>query len=349
MSTAHARGTVRIVVPAGCGDPTRPSGGNVYDRRVEAGLTGLGWEVLGLEAPGTWPQPGPADLESLAGLLARMPDSALVLVDGLVGSAAACVLLAENDRLRLVPLVHMPLDHEREGALLTAVTSVVTTSDWTRRWLVERYGLDDQALHTAEPGVDPAAPAAGSPGGRSLLCVAAVTPPKGHDVLLRALADLTDLEWRCTLVGSLELAPDFVDALRRLTRDAGLADRVDFAGTRGRDDVRAAYADADAVVLASRAETYGMVVTEALAHGLPVVAAAVGGVPEAMGHDGDGARPGLLVRPGDPASLAGALRDWLEDPRLRRRLRRSAAHRRSSLPAWSDTASRVATVLEAAR
>ncbi len=65
-----------------------------------------------------------------------------------------------------------------------------------------------------------------------------------------------------------------------------------------------------------------MVVTEALAHGLPVVASAVGGVPEALGHGDDGSTPGLLVRPDDPAALAGALRRWLEDPRRRRRLRR---------------------------
>ena len=66
-------------------------------------------------------------------------------------------------------------------------------------------------------------------------------------------------------------------------------------------------------MLASRAETYGMVVTEALARGLPVVAAEVGGVPEALGHGADGIRPGLLVPPGDPAALGAALRAWLGD------------------------------------
>jgi glycosyltransferase involved in cell wall biosynthesis len=92
-----------------------------------------------------------------------------------------------------------------------------------------------------------------------------------------------------------------------------------------------------------------MVVTEALAHALPVIASAVGGVPEALGHGEDGSTPGVLVRPGDPHAVAGALRRWLEDPRRRRRLRRSARLRRLTLPTWSRTTARVATALEAAR
>ena len=88
-----------------------------------------------------------------------------------------------------------------------------------------------------------------------------------------------------------------------------------------------------------------MVVTEALARGLPVVASEVGGVPEALGHGADDIRPGLLVPPDDPAALRDALRAWLEDADLRRRLRRAARERRASLSRWSTTASVVADVL----
>ena len=88
-----------------------------------------------------------------------------------------------------------------------------------------------------------------------------------------------------------------------------------------------------------------MVVTEALAHGLPVVATEVGGVPEALGHGADGVRPGLLVPPGEPAALGAALRAWLGDAELRLRLRRAAGERRASLSGWSTTASVLAGVL----
>jgi glycosyltransferase involved in cell wall biosynthesis len=94
-------------------------------------------------------------------------------------------------------------------------------------------------------------------------------------------------------------------------------------------------------VLASHAETYGMVVTEALARGVPVLTTEVGGVTEALGHT----RPGLLVPPGDAARLGAALRRWLEDGGLRDRLRRVARERRASLRGWAATTADVAGVL----
>ena len=97
-----------------------------------------------------------------------------------------------------------------------------------------------------------------------------------------------------------------------------------FPGPRTGPELDRAYAAADLLVLASHAETYGMVVTEALARGLPVLAAEVGGVTEALGHGDDGTRPGLLVPPGDPAALGAALRTLA---RRRRAARAPAAGR----------------------
>src|SRR4051812_49139954 len=114
----------------------------------------------------------------------------------------------------------------------------------------------------------------------------------------------------------------------------------------GRPRTGAAYDVADLLVLPSRSESYGMVVVEALAHGLPVVATAVGGVPEALGQAPVGALPGLLVPPEDPRALAGALRAWLDDPGLRERLEQTARRRRPGLRRWSDTAADVDAVLD---
>jgi glycosyltransferase involved in cell wall biosynthesis len=91
-----------------------------------------------------------------------------------------------------------------------------------------------------------------------------------------------------------------------------------------------------------------MVVTEALARGLPVLTTDVGGVTEALGHGEDGTRPGLLVPPGDAAALGGALRSWLGDADLRVRLRRAARERRATLRPWAATTSAVAGVLATA-
>jgi glycosyltransferase involved in cell wall biosynthesis len=124
--------------------------------------------------------------------------------------------------------------------------------------------------------------------------------------------------------------------------------RVRFAGPQADADLARSYATADVLVLPSRAESYGMVIAEALARGLPVVAAEVGGAPEALGHGVDGARPGLLVPPGEPAALRDALQSWLEDRGLRRLLRVAARERRASLIDWSTTTWAVAEALHVA-
>jgi glycosyltransferase involved in cell wall biosynthesis len=351
--------TVHAVLPDGVDDPARPTGGNVYDRRVCRGLQSLDWSVHEHALAGSWPRPDAASLATLAAVVERIPDEAVVLLDGLIASAAPEVLVPHSARLRLIVLIHMPLGDRppagceqtvrmREQAVLSAAAGIVTTSAWTRRRLLELYPLPVERIHVAPPGVDAAELATGSPDGGALLCVAAVTFGKGHDVLLDALATIAELPWSCVCVGALDRDPAFAADLRRRSLQRDLADRVSFPGPRIGADLDRSYAAADLLVLASRAETYGMVVTEALARGLPVVATRVGGVPEAVGH-GDGAtRPGLLPPPEDAAAFGAALRAWLSDAELRALLREAASARRASLPGWMATASTLAGVLAGA-
>ncbi|HEV7653365.1 MAG TPA: glycosyltransferase family 4 protein [Mycobacteriales bacterium] len=326
--------TLHVVLPNDIDDPRTPSGGNVYDRRLLRGLSARGWTVVELAVPGSWPAPSQDERAFLARTLAALPDDALVLVDGLVGSAAPDELVPAAKRLRLVPLVHMPLGDDAEAKVLTAARAVVTTSPWTRDLLDV-----PPPVTVATPGVDPAPLAPGSPAGSRLLCVAAVSPHKGHDLLTDALTSVGQ-PYECAYVGSLTREPEFVAALR--DRAPGT---IRFAGPLVGADLDAAYARADLLVLASRGETYGMVVTEALARGVPVLATAVGGLPDALGEAPDGSVPGLLVPPEDPGALAAALRRWLTDADLRARLRRSAVARRETLTGWDVTAGIVADVL----
>ena len=147
---ATAVTAVHVVVPDGIDDPARPSGGNAYDRRVCRGLAAIGWSVHEHAVPGSWPRPDAAACATLTGVIARIPDGAVVLIDGLIASTVPEVLVPEAGRLRLVVLVHMPLGHRpaddgvddartRERAVLSVAASVVTTSAWTRRRLLELY------------------------------------------------------------------------------------------------------------------------------------------------------------------------------------------------------------------
>lgn len=336
---------VHVVVPDGIDDPRRPSGGNVYDRRVCRGLSALGWSVHEHTVPGPSPRLDGQARAGVAAALARMPSGALVLIDGLVASVVPELLEPEAARLRLVVLLHMARDEPREVAALSAASAIVATSEWTRRWLSDHYALPSNPVYVVSPGVDAAEVAAGTPSGGRLLCVGAVTPLKGHDVLLDALATVDDPSWRCVCVGALDLDEEFVARLRRLAEDRGLGNRVCFTGPLTDDELDRAYAEADALVLASRAETYGMVVTEALAHGLPVIAGEVGGIPEALGHAADGSRPGLLFPPGNSQTLGQTLSRWLGDPRQRERLRVAARSRRQRLSDWAQTSRELAAVL----
>lgn len=343
---------VHIVVPAGIDDPTRPSGGNSYDRRICRGLVEAGWAVHERPVAGDWPTAAAQDHRALTEALDSVPDDRLVLIDGLLASAATEQLRRACRRLRVLVLVHLPLGVSAAGgrraaserAALSCAAALIVTSRWTRTWLLEHYGLPAERIYVAEPGVDTAELAEPSTDGGRLLCVGALLPHKGHDVLVEALALLTGRSWRCRLVGA-ELDADQTCTVRTLIASTGLGGRIELTGPLTPAALSMIYADADLLIVPSRIETYGMVVLEALARGIPVVATAAGGLPSVVGLDAEGSGPGLLAPADDPRGLAEALRRWLDDEQLRHRLRAAASVRRQTLRPWSQTVGRVAAVL----
>lgn len=343
-----ARNVVHVVVPDAIDDPQRPSGGNRYDRNVCDHLAGAGWRVHEHAIPDAWPRLGRTGSDALARVVAHIPDGAVVLVDGLIAGASARVLVPAARRVSLVVLVHAPPGEVAcEPDVLAAARAVIATSGSVRDEVLRTYPLRPGAVQVAEPGVDPCALATGTPSGTELLCVAAVAPHKGHDVLLAALAQLARQRWRCRCVGTLDRDPRFVAELCRQAHGAGVADRVQFPGPLTGPDLEAAFGSADVLIHPARVEGYGMVVTEALAHGLPVITTTTGGLPDALGVTPHGVRPGLLVPPGDAPALAHAIATWLTDHDLRRRLRRAACTRRDGLPSWSTTTQQIEHVLRA--
>jgi glycosyltransferase involved in cell wall biosynthesis len=346
---------VHVVLPGDVDDPRSPSGGNTYGRRVASELAALGWTVQRHRLAGSWPRPSAAEEAGLARLLAAVPDGEIVLLDGLVACGVPEAVVPQVGRVRLVVLVHLPLADEaglpvdvaadldaREHTVLAAADAVVVTSAAAAGQL---SAAELPPVFVAEPGTDPAPQATGTDGSSALLCVAAVTPVKGHDVLVDALAAVADRPWTCVCAGPLDRAPEHVAEVRQRIVRAGLVDRVRLVGPLDPAARDAAYDAADLVVLASRTETYGMAAAEALARGLPLVATTGGGLPDTVGRAPDGTRPGLLVPPDDPVELAAALRRWLDEPALRAQLRTAAAARAATLPRWTSTAEAVAAAL----
>jgi glycosyltransferase involved in cell wall biosynthesis len=346
---------VHVVVPEGFDNPGQPTGGNIYDQRVCAGLAEAGWDVLVTAVAGAWPDPGSAARADLTRIVSAIPDGETVLIDGLIASPAAAQLLPHTGRIRMTVLLHMPLATAldapadasaqcSERIVLRAATGVVVTSEWTRQQVLARYAIPARRVHVARPGADrvaaPARPVRGH-----LICVGVLSRHKGQDLLVDALAGLAERDWHCVLAGPIDRDPGFVEQLQARIIRLGYGDRVSLTGVLTGAALSNAYATADLLVAPSRTETYGMTVTEALAHGLPVIAAAVGGLPEALGSTADGTRPGQLVPPGDPAALAAALGRWLADERHRNRLRTAARQRRSTLHGWEQTTKEIANAL----
>src|SRR3984957_5652533 len=341
---------VHVIVPGGFDDPGQPTGGNIYDRRVCAGLAEAGWEVLVATVAAAWPMPDSGARDELARVVSTIPDGETVLIDGLIASSAAAQLLPHSGRIRLTVLLHMPLatavdTHHDAGAersersVLRAAAGVIVTSEWTRRQILTRYPIPARRVHVARPGPDRVA-APPRPVRGQLICVGVLSRHKGQDLLVEALAGLADREWHCLLAGSLDRDPDFVAHLQTRIAGLGYGHRVRLSGILTGAALSQAYTTADLLVAPSRSETYGMTVTEALAHGLPVIAADVGGLPEAFGSAAEGPGPGQLVPPGDPAALAAALGDWLGDEDYRLRLRAAVRQRQPTLRGWEQTTQR---------
>ena len=335
-----------------------PTGGNVYNARLAAALRNGGRPVEIARVPGSWPEPERGARERLADVLSGRPVS---LVDGIVAShAPEAVESATGVGRVVVILVHLPLGVDRpdpvEARALGVATAVICTSYHGAELISRHYGI---RANVALPGADEAPRAAGSEPPR-MLSVASLTPIKDQLTLVRALAMINDLDWSAALVGSTTADPGYADEVRTLINSVGLAERVTITGTLTGAPLEEQWAAADLLLLVSRTETYGLVVTEAIAHGIPAIVGAGTGAEEAL-HGADGTSgvlgadepvgtshiagftslPGCMVPVADPPALSAALRDWLIDANLRACWRAAALQRRASLPTWAGTAAAV--------
>src|SRR5262249_38331750 len=153
---------------------------------------------------------------------------------------------------------------------------------WTRRQILTRYEIPARQVHVAQPGVDRVAVQT-RPVPGNLICVGVLARHKGQDLLVEALAGLRERAWHCLLAGPLHRNPDSVGQLQASITRLGYGERIRLTGVLSGAELSDAYATADLLVAPSRSETYGMTVTEALAHGVPVLATIAGGLPEALG------------------------------------------------------------------
>ena len=339
------------------GDLATPTGGYGYDRRIIKELRRLGWQVDVADLGGNFPFPSIAERATALAILSSVTAGCPIVVDGLAFGA-----LPEAGALRchtpLLALVHQPLAldpgldttqaytfRESERAALAAAARVVVTSEATARIMIGDYDVPAHRISVVRPGNDPVPPALGSNDGVvRLLSIGSVLPVKGYDLLIAAVARLNEMPWRLTIAGDRTRNPATASQLDADIEAYGVGDRVAVLGAIAPERVIELYLASDVFVLASRFEGYGMALSEAIAHGLPVVSTMVGAIRDTVPPG-----TGLLVPPNDAAALAGALRRLISDPNERQRLATNARAAAAQLPTWEDSARLFAGAIEAVR
>jgi glycosyltransferase involved in cell wall biosynthesis len=325
---------VAFVIP---GDPLTISGGYGYDRAIIDELRAAGHEVA-VFAPET---------------IDDMPTESRIVVDGL-GLPALADRQDWFVERGAIGLIHHPTALETghddatrehlialEKSLFARLKKLIVTSQATADRLAAEFGVAPEHIEIVVPGTPDAPRAAGSGGpGCEILSVGALVPRKGHDLLLRALARLFDLDWHLTIVGDATRNPLHARALVALAEELKITARVRFAGEVTPEALEALWRGADVFALATHFEGYGMAIAEALKRGLPVAVTSGGAAGALVSPEA-----GAVVTPGDHNTLSKSLRRMIFDTRLRRAMADAAWHIGQTLPDWQAQAVKFAAAI----
>ncbi len=345
--------TPRAMAFAVPGNIETVTGGYLYDRRLADALVASGIDVHQLTLGDSFPHPSARDMADALAQLDRLPANCPALVDGLAFGALDTGRLSQV-RAPLVALVHHPLALEpgletaqaremaaREMANLALARHIVVTSPHIARLLETEYGVARDRISVAKPGFA-SSPATGPRRAATpplILSVGLLARRKGHDILMRALAQITDLDWQAVIVGRAH-EPETARSLHDLRGALGLSARLRLTGEISQTRLDALYGEASLFALATRYEGYGMVFDEAMGHALPIVSTRAGATPDTVPQ-----AAGLLVPPDDVEAFADALRRLLDDWRLRKACSEAARDAATSLGGWSHTAEVVSAAL----
>lgn len=337
------------------GDLATATGGYVYDRRIVGELPKFGWRVHVLDIGASFPRASLAERATAHRQLAALPAGELIVIDGLAFGVMPDSAEALHRTHKLVALVHHPLAfetglqdqeaaqfRESERQALSFVNRVVTTSATTAKLLVDHFAVPAKKISVVVPGTDRVAPVERLTGDIvNLLAVGSIVPRKGYDLLIAALGQIPDLPWRLTIAGDPARSPATALALEDQIALLNLSERIERVGVVSEDCLTELYAASDLFALPSRYEGFGMVYTEAVAHGVPVIGTTAGAIPEAVP-----AGAGVLVAPDSVSELTMALIRLIGDPAERARLTTGARAAAAMLPTWEDSGRLFAQALE---
>ncbi len=336
------------------GDINLPTGGYAYGRKMLQLLPDCGVQAHHLQLAGSFPFPDEADLQATQRICAQLRPDTPILFDGLAYGALPPPIV-RTIRSPIVALVHHPLACETgltplqqrrflafERHALASAVRVIATSDATARLLMRDYDVAGDKIAIAKPGTTPALRAQGSGSPIELLAVGALIPRKGYTYLIAALADVQYEDWSLTIVGATDHDRRYAAQVREAILESGLRSKITLKGFLSDRELQACFARADVFVMPSLFEGYGMVLTEAVARGLPIVSTTGGAIAETVPDD-----VAIKVEPGNSAALADALNRVLSSFELRQNLSEASWSIGRQLPRWEDCAVTIAEILKA--
>ena len=334
------------------GDMTQKTGGYIYEYELLMALRAQGRDLQHLQLPAGFPDPTPAETALSVAAMAALPADRPLIIDGLVFGSIDTAGLA-TVTAPIVAMIHHPLGLEtglapdrarallqREADNLKLAQAIIVPSPHTARILAGEFGVSPDQITIALPGFRPADPVHTPLSPPLILSVGLLAERKGHDILIAALGQLRDLDWQAEIVGKTH-DPAVEARLRAQIPALGLEGRIRLAGLLPDAAVIERYRSATIFALATRYEGYGIVLGEAMLHGLPIVTCRTGAVPDTIPPGA-----GMLVPVDDIGSFARALETLLLDPGLHAQLAQAAAAEGRKLPSWAQTAARVGTVLD---
>lgn len=325
---------ISFVVP---GSINQLTGGYIYDKKIATGLVALGHKVEIIELAGTFPIINDSTIENANRQLKECTN--ILLIDGLA-------LPAFPNSENFYALIHHPLFKEtnltqetknflfhNEKKSLQKARHIIVTSNFTKKELQKEYNIPKAKISVVCPGNEKVEIISHKSKSKHksnihLLCVASITPRKGHDVLLKSLAPLRHLPWKLFCVGSLNRDKEATKNAMEIVCKNQLEDKVIFTGELDDKAVQEKYFESDIFVLASFYEGYGMVLTEAISYGLPIVSTTGGAIPHVVGKEG------ILIEPGNVEQMTNALSRIISDAKLRENLHEKAMEARKKLPSW---------------
>ena len=241
-----------------------------------------------------------------------------------------------------------PLRARLESETIGCCDAICASNPVEVAQFVDHYGADPSRIELVPPGVDHAFFSPGDRAGAraalglddkpTLLFVGRIQPLKGLTVAVEALAALERDDARLVVVGgpSGPDGPAEMERVLQLVRDRGLEDRISMVAPQPHHALSSWYRSADVVLVPSRSESFGLVALEAAACGVPVVAAAVGGL-RSLVLDGT---TGYLTEGRDPAPMAARVDELLADPERAALMGANAANNARNY-SWAGTAGRL--------